>query len=94
MRVIIALLSLCYMVMAGPMHMKPPIVKAVCDNPSFLIFPETGWCFAPNTQVWDIFLHMSSEARNRPFIISLRALAKLGNCLCQRKRETSANASR
>ena len=30
---------------ASPMHTKPPLSTAVCDNPSFLIYPETGWCY-------------------------------------------------
>merc|ERR1712032_158337 len=50
MKVLITLMSLIYMSTCLPMHVKPPLSKAVCDNQSFLIFPETGWCFAPNTQ--------------------------------------------
>ena len=38
----------------SPMHMKPPIHRAVCDNPEFLILPETGWCYAPNTKVSNV----------------------------------------
>merc|ERR1711971_130791 len=35
---------------ASPMHMKPPIGKAVCDNPSFLIDRETSWCYMAGLQ--------------------------------------------
>lgn len=33
------------------MHMKPPLSQAVCDNPSFLIEPESGWCYKPGVKV-------------------------------------------
>merc|ERR1711936_1984 len=35
---------------ASGMHMKPPISKAVCDNPAFLIERETGWCYMPGVK--------------------------------------------
>ena len=37
--------------LTSPMHMKPPINRAVCDDPSFLIDEETAWCYRPGTQV-------------------------------------------
>merc|ERR1711874_258911 len=36
--------------LTSPMHMKPPINRAVCDDPSFLISEETGWCYQPGSQ--------------------------------------------
>merc|ERR1711874_556887 len=36
--------------LSRPMHMKPPISRAVCDDPSFLIYQETGWCYRPGSQ--------------------------------------------
>ena len=37
--------------LTSPMHMKPPINRAVCDDPSFLIDEETAWCYRPGSQV-------------------------------------------
>ena len=37
--------------LTSPMHMKPPINRAVCDTPSFIISEETGWCYRPGSQV-------------------------------------------
>ena len=54
------ILTLCLLLplsWAAPMHQQPPLAKAVCDKPNYLIFAETGWCFAPDTQVYlDIVL--------------------------------------
>jgi len=36
--------------MTTPMFKQPPITRAVCDDPSFLIYPQTKWCYSPNTQ--------------------------------------------
>ena len=49
---IMLLLSLISISLESPMHMKPVISKAVCDDPSHLIYPETGWCYPSNTQVY------------------------------------------
>ena len=49
------ILTLCLLLplsWAAPMHQQPPLAKAVCDKPNYLIFAETGWCFAPDTQVY------------------------------------------
>ena len=37
--------------LASGMHMKPPINRAVCDTPSYIISEETGWCYRPGSQV-------------------------------------------
>ena len=36
--------------LASGMHMKPPISQAVCDDPSFLIEQQTGWCYMSGLQ--------------------------------------------
>ena len=47
-------ISVCFFgsLMTTPMFKQPPITRAVCDDPSFLIYPQTKWCYSPNTQVF------------------------------------------
>merc|ERR1712098_20878 len=50
MVMLILFLCLAVTTLSSPMFNQPHITKAVCDDPSFLILPDTSWCYTPNTQ--------------------------------------------